>query len=88
MASFDHMAEPTGLQKLDPMTRCFTPVGWFPHAWALMENSLHAAIGEALVIEPRKLQILCANMGFRDSSMCLTRVSFGSDRSDFTVPER
>jgi hypothetical protein len=58
--------EPTDLQKLDPVTRCFALVGWFLHAWASMESSLHGAIGEALVIEPRKLQILCANMRFRD----------------------
>ena len=58
--------EHTDLGKLDPMTRCFALVGRFLHAWASMESSLHEAIGEALVIEARRLQILCANMGFRD----------------------
>jgi hypothetical protein len=57
--------EPTDLQKLDPMTRCFALVGRFLHAWALMEASLHGAIGEALSFDdPRKIQILCANMTF------------------------
>jgi hypothetical protein len=51
-------------EDLDPETRCFALVGRFLHAWAVMEDSLHRAIGAALAIEVPKLQILCANMEF------------------------
>jgi hypothetical protein len=50
--------------KLDPETRAFALVGQFLQCWAGMENSLHAAIGAALSIEPDKLKILCANIEF------------------------
>jgi hypothetical protein len=51
---------------LDPQMRCFALVGQFLHAWSKMEGSLHNAIGLALGIETTKLQILIANLGFRD----------------------
>lgn len=53
-------------EELDPETRCFALVGQFLQAWSVMENSLHNAIGAALTMEPIKIQILCANMRFRD----------------------
>ncbi len=52
--------------KLDPEVRCFALVGQFLHAWSKMEGALHNAIGSALSIETTKLQILIANLGFRD----------------------
>ncbi len=52
--------------KLDPEVRCFALVGRFLHAWSKMEGELHNAIGSALSIETTKLQILIANLGFRD----------------------
>jgi hypothetical protein len=58
-------------EELDPQTRCFALVGQFLQAWSLMENSLHNAIGAALAIETIKLQILCANMRFRDKTNIL-----------------
>jgi len=51
---------------LDPHVRCFALVGQFLHAWSKMEGSLHTAIGSALTIEPTKLHIIIANLGFRD----------------------
>jgi hypothetical protein len=53
-------------QDLDPETRCFALVGQFLHAWSTMEKALHNAIGAALNIEATKLQILVANVRFRD----------------------
>jgi hypothetical protein len=53
-------------QNLNPNIRCFALVGQFLQAWSLMECSLHDAIGAALNIEAIKLQILCANIRFRD----------------------
>ncbi len=52
--------------ELDPETRSFALVGQFLQAWSVMEASLHAAIGAALAIEDTKLDILCANIRFRD----------------------
>jgi hypothetical protein len=52
------------VSKLDPETRCFALVGQFMQAWALMESSLHNAIGAALSIEITSLKILCANIEF------------------------
>jgi hypothetical protein len=46
---------------IDPHIRCFALVGQFLHRWSAMESSLHQAIGNALSIEPVKVQILCAN---------------------------
>jgi len=51
---------------LDPEIRCYALVGQFLRAWSVMEGSLHNAIGTALSVETTKLQILCANMRFRD----------------------
>jgi hypothetical protein len=51
-------------QDLDPETRCFALVGQFMQAWAVMESSLHNAIGAALRVEITGLKILCANIEF------------------------
>jgi hypothetical protein len=56
----------TDFKDLDPEIRCFALVGQFLQAWSFMEDSLHKAIGTALSIETPKLQILCANIRFRD----------------------
>src|SRR5580700_11398979 len=53
-------------ENLDPHTRCFALVGQFLQSWSVMERSLQNAIGAALSIETTKLQILCANIRFRD----------------------
>ena len=62
----------TDFKDLDPEIRCFALVGQFLQAWSIMEGSLHNAIGTALSIETTKLQILCANMRFRDKIHILT----------------
>jgi hypothetical protein len=62
----------TDFKDLDPEIRCFALVGRFLQAWSVMEGSLHNAIGTALSIETTKLQILCANMRFRDKIHILT----------------
>ena len=56
----------TDFSDLDPETRCYALVGQFLQAWSAMELSLRDAIGAALKIEPVKLQIIYANLRFRD----------------------
>jgi hypothetical protein len=51
---------------LYPEIRCYALVGQFLQTWSVMEGALHNAIGTALSIETTKLQILCANIRFRD----------------------
>jgi len=54
---------------LDPdEIRCVALVGHFLQAWSAMELALRDAIGAALKIEPVQLQILCANIRFRDKT--------------------
>jgi hypothetical protein len=56
----------TDFETLDADTRCHALVGQFLQAWSAMELSLRDAIGAALKIEPVKLQIIYANLRFRD----------------------
>ena len=72
----------TDLRDLDPPIRCFAVVGQFLHHWSTMELSPHAAIGAALQIEPVQLQILCANIRFRDTIHILRTLI---DVSQFTA---
>lgn len=53
---------------LVPHIRCFALVGQFLQHWALMEQAIHTAIGNALGVELIKLQILVANISFRDKT--------------------
>jgi hypothetical protein len=75
----------TDLRDLDPKLRCFASVGQFLHHWSAMELSLHAAIGAALQIEPVQLQILCANIHFRDKIHILMTLI---DVSQFPAAEK
>ncbi len=56
----------TDFTSLDPETRAYALVGQFLQAWSAMELALRDAIGAALKIEPVKLQIIYANLRFRD----------------------
>ena len=55
-------------KELDPNIRCFALVGQFLQAWSAMELALRDAIGAALNINPIQLQILSANIRFRDKT--------------------
>lgn len=61
----------TDFKDLDPETRCYALVGQFLQAWSAMELSLREVIGAALKIESVQLQIIYANLGFRDKTTIL-----------------
>jgi hypothetical protein len=70
---------------LDTETRCRVLVAIFLQGWAAMELALRDAIGAALNVETVRLQILCANIHFRDKTHILRTLV---DVSSFSEVEK